>query len=144
MYFFSLSYYHIFFVSVSPLFPHLSPHLSPLLQVPLNSSSCPLYFSSFPPLSFCSFFSPSSPIPIAANSERGRPFCGGRGQVDAMWPCRAASPHRAGPQPGVTDGFLLLPSAAVKHRRTWRNQPAAIQGGETTVARSGGFLLAPL
>lgn len=85
------------------------------------------------PFLLFSFFCPSLCLLLAANPERGRPFCGGRGKVDAMWPCRAASPHRAGPQPGVTDGFFLLFSSAVEHRHTWWSHPAAIQGGETTV-----------
>lgn len=56
-----------------------------------------------------------------------------------MRPRWAAPPHRAGSQPGVADGFLLRLGSAVKCRHTWWNQPAAIQGGETTVRRSGGF-----
>lgn len=144
--FFSSVFYHHIFIFSIPFFLCLLHLLSPLAAFVLLCCESlqfllPLHYPllSFSSHSFCSLFSPSL---IVVNPERGGPFCGGWGQVDAMRPCRAASPHRAGPQPGVTDGFLLLFSSAVKHRRTWWNQPAAIQGGETTVTRAGSFLLA--
>lgn len=152
-YFVTIFYHHIFVYSFSLppsscfLFACSTCSRLPLLS--LVASSFNYFFLSinhfslfFPSHSLSFLFSPSSSLPLAANPERGGPFCGGWGQVDAMWPRRAPSPHRAGPQPGVTDGFFLLFSSAVKHRRTWWNQPAAVQGGETAVTRSGGFLLA--
>lgn len=112
-------------------------HLLEVLSIPCSLHYPLLSFSSH---YFCSFFLLFLSFPLVSNSKRGRPFCGGWGKVDTMWPCWAASPHRAGPQPGVTDGFFLLFSSAVEHRPTWWNYPSAIQGGETTVTRSGGFL----
>lgn len=110
-----------------------------------NVPQCLLPLHCIPVLPFLLFcvstFSPSSSFHLAADPVRGRPFCGGWEQVDAMWPRGATSPYRVGPQPGVTDGFLLLFSSAIKHRCTWWNKPAAIQGGETAAMRSGYFLL---
>lgn len=94
-----------------------------LLSIPCSLHYLPLSFSSH---FFCSFLLLFSSFPLVSNSERGRPFCGGWGKVDTMWPCWAASPHRAGPQPGVTDGFFLLFSSAVEHRPTWWNHPSAV------------------
>lgn len=128
------SFFLSLFMSMSTPLLHLAFASRSLCSLFLQvlSISC---FLHYPLLSFSSHFfcSPYSSLPLAANPERSRPFCGGWGKVDTMWPRRAASPHRAGPQPGVTDGFFLLFSSAVEHRHTWWNHPAAIQGGETTV-----------
>lgn len=88
------------------------------------------------PLTFLEFIY-SPPSHLAADSERSRPFRWGWGKANAVWPCRAPSPHWAGPEPGVTDGFFLLILSAVKRRHTQWKHPAAIQGGETTVTKLG-------
>lgn len=93
-----------------------------------------LVFSSH--LSGVSLFPALSPS-LAADSERSRPFCWGRGEVNAVWSCWAAQPHWAGPEPGVADGFFLLITSALKCRHTEWKHPAAVQGRKTTVARSG-------
>lgn len=135
----SCLFFHVFlFACLLCSFPSGFLVVSAFIFLPLSI----IHFSPLSPIPFVLLLLPPRSLPLAANPERGRSFCRGWGQADTMWPCRAASPYRAGPQPGVTDGFLLLFSSAVKHRRTWWNQPAAIQRGESTFTKSRCFLLA--